>query len=198
MSKYASVLLSGVTFRCDEPSHTTCLDLDNAYWSPTLSVRSRRRIAQGSACGWKIAIGSQAVCARASLRSTIETTESLLPTLTNCPSQYKCSGDMQMETGPPYRACDENVELPKPQKDVQPNYTRRRWAPTSKGSAAARRRGSRPHREGGRSGVFVDRHSGLDDEALKAFNQWRFKPGTYVGQSAVIRNYSVRPDFSGL
>lgn len=84
--------------------------------------------------------------------------------------------------------CDPNVVTPKLLKQVQPRYTR-----------GAMDRGITGTVEldaivgtDGRPRIIriirsLDRESGLDDEAIKALEQWRFEPGLHEGRPAPTR-----------
>ena len=90
-------------------------------------------------------------------------------------------------TGAYFRDCDEDLEMPVLVHEVQPNYTRSAMEARIVGIVAL---------EGivtvdGVIGEIRIRRSldskyGLDDEAIRTVRQWRFKPGTRMGEPVPV------------
>ncbi len=84
-----------------------------------------------------------------------------------------------------YSACDPGVVLPKVRREVKPNYTREATARTIAG-VVMMRGVVKVDGSVGEMQVLRPLEPGLDQEALRAFGQWRFEPGTYLGKTAPV------------
>ena len=89
---------------------------------------------------------------------------------------------------PSLSACEEGVTLPVPIQEVRPSYTPDAMKAKVTGAVLIEgiilRDGAVGETRLLRS---LDTTHGLDDEAVKAFRQWRFSPGTLNGEPAAVR-----------
>jgi protein TonB len=100
----------------------------------------------------------------------------------NGPDQIAIEGAPANAVDDVYGACDEGVQLPTLVSQVRPHYTAEAMRAKLRGTVLLRG-------TVGTDGVVRDIRvvrsldpSGLDAETIKAFSQWRFRPGTRNGQ----------------
>ena len=94
---------------------------------------------------------------------------------------------------PPHRTtgyflpCDEGVQIPTLLREVKPSYT---WSAQDALIQGVVKLEAIVTVEGLVDDIVVvrslDSEAGLDDQAIKAIRQWRFKPGTRMGEPVPI------------
>lgn len=84
-----------------------------------------------------------------------------------------------------HSTCDPGVVLPKVRREVKPRYTDDALARKIAGQVIMRGVVTADGRVGDMH-VLRFLEPGLDKEALRAFGQWRFEPGTYEGKPAAV------------
>jgi TonB family protein len=98
--------------------------------------------------------------------------------------------------GEGYTACDEGVTMPTLVREVKPQYTVEAMYAKKQGKVLL---GAVVLPDGRVGDVVVaislDRHDGLDGQAVAAVKQWRFKPGTLRGQPVPVM-VSVEIEFN--
>jgi TonB family protein len=176
-----------VTFRCNPGDHITYLDLDNPYWTRPFSVAITKADRAKFGTRLEDRYRSQRVC----VAGTIQDYELGRRIVARDPDQLSMPegpiASPTPSTMPVYRFCDDGVELPRPIQQPGPRYTSAAMSEKKQGKVLLQGVVSA---EGTVREVEVvyslDRLYGLDDEAIMAFKQWRFRPGTYLGQPVDI------------
>ncbi len=92
------------------------------------------------------------------------------------------------DTGGIYKKGDDGLTMPAAVKEVKPSYTDAAKRERIQGSvtveAVVQKDGTVGEVTVSRS---LDQTYGLDEQAVKAAKQWRFKPGTKDGQAVVVQ-----------
>jgi len=175
------------THHCPRPKRTTYLDLETAYWSEGVSVAIHAASRQAFGLRVEDRYALRTVCAsgrveREGKRHVVNVSQ---------PSDLS----IQREPQPPpvlldpagVRGCDDGVELPRPIKTVKPRYPANARATGREGIVLL---DGVVRIDGSVGDVVVvhspDSASGMDDEAVKAFQQWRFTPGTVAGRPTAV------------
>jgi TonB family protein len=185
VGQLATVCGTVITFRCNGPDYTTFLDLDTPYVRPTFSVAIKRADRARFGTRLEDRYRSHEVC----VTGTVEKDAAEPRIVATEPGQLAFANprDQPPPVEGPRRGCDEGVELPRLIRDVKPHYTADAMRAKLQGKVLMQGVVETTGKVRDAEVLYsLDRVDGLDDEALKAFQQWQFQAGTYQGQPAAV------------
>jgi TonB family protein len=174
-----------VSYHCPRPEMITFLDLDTPYWTEGVSVRIPLNVRPLFGRRVEDTYASRHVCATGRLAYS----NNRYLVLVDQPDALRIEQEAE-HTAPAFdptavRPCDAGVELPKLTREVKPSYT--------PGARHARLEGFvlldgivRTDGTVGEVRVVRSLDSGLDQEAIRAFEGWRFKTGTQNGRPVPV------------
>ena len=183
--KVATVCGRVVTHDCADEDRSTTLDLDKPYWEKggavLITEQARRNFPRRLEDGYALA----QICAT----GTIERREDRYVVRVERPDQItveKQSPAVPFSTDA-VRPCDHGVRLPTLIREVRPNYTREAMRAQQQGRTFLE---GVVHPNGSVGEVRVlsgfQPSFGLDEQAVIAVKQWRFKPGTAAGREVPV------------
>jgi TonB family protein len=183
-----------VTHHCPRPSKTTHLDLESPYWVEGVSVAIPAASRQRFGTRVEDRYTGRSICAT----GVIEQEGPRHNLTVRDPADIHVASEQDstrsLLDAAAARGCDADVQLPQVISRVSAEYPERARATGRQGIVLL----DGVVRADGTVGDVVVVHSlgaefGFDEAAVRAFKQWRFKPGTKAGEpTAVVVGVQIR------
>jgi TonB family protein len=182
VGQIATVCAVVASVRCELPAKTTVVTLSGPAGAEPFRVTITSASRRSFGPGLEDRLDAREVC----VTGTIERFPAGLQITATRADQLQPQGPEPPIAGDVYSVCDDGISPPQLLSDVKPNYTASAMSARAQGVIVL---------EGviSRDGIVTDvrvvqpLHPELDAEAVRAFQQWRFQPGTHLGTPVPIK-----------
>jgi TonB family protein len=185
VGQVVTVCAKVVTHDCDSRTRSTTLDLEKPYWRDPVRIF----ISQEARARFPRRLEDRYVLGNICVTGLAERRDKLDGIVVDRPDQIvvtKAAPDTLFRPAA-LRPCDGNVEMPKVRREVKPRYSERAMRAKEQGRVFMEVVVGPEGRVGeGRLLVGFDPRNGLNDEAVKAVEQWQFTPGMFDGTAVPV------------